>query len=623
MELSHQPVSTLNGGNVTVRLTLGTGTGDDTSITASPTMLYFDTSNWNTAQTVTLRAADDSDTMAGSRAINHSATGGGYSANRSLTATEADDDNIGAIVLRNAADNGDITTLDVPEGSTATYKVELSEQPQADVTVAISAASDGDTDITVKDTDDGTAGDQTTVITFTSSNWDTARTVTLAAAEDSGAAMDGTRTITHTASGANSGYADVTKDLTAKELDNDKTVILMDSSGSNDISSITVTEESTATYKVKLGHRPEGNVTVTLTATGDTDITFNPSSLTFATNNWSNLQTVTITAGDDNDQEDGTKTITHTAAGGRFHNITATLTVTEIDNDAPGVQGQQAEPGPPGNVSASRSGGGIVTSWDAASNATGYHVVYSTDGKASWTRAASDHSGTSYTISGADDSLAYVVGVQAVNSAGVSGWVNSNTVPAQSQQQAPPANPPGNVSGLSASRSSGSIVANWDAPSGATKYHVTYTTDGGSSWSLAAAEHSTNSITIVNADNAKAYIVGVRAGNSAGWSGWVNSNEVPKVTPPPGSVGSVSATHNGGTVSVTWDAASDATGYDVVYSTDGKASWSRAATNQGGTSYTLDNADSSKTYVFGVRAVNESGESGWTNSAPATHNEGG
>ena len=56
---------------------------------------------------------------------------------------------------------------------------------------------------------------------------------------------------------------------------------------------------------------------------------------------------------------------------------------------------------------------------------------------------------------------------------------------------------------------------------------MTYTTDGGSSWSLAAFEHTTNSITIPNADDAKAYIVGVRAGNDAGWSGWVNSKEVP------------------------------------------------------------------------------------------------
>ena len=72
-----------------------------------------------------------------------------------------------------------------------------------------------------------------------------------------------------------------------------------------------------------------------------------------------------------------------------------------------------------------------------------------------------------------------------------------------------------------------------------------------------------------------------------------------------------------------WDVAAGATGYDVVYSADGKARWTRVATNRSGTTYTLDNADSALTYVFGVRAVNDAGESGWTNSAPASHGGGG
>ena len=274
---------------------------------------------------------------------------------------------------------------------------------------------------------------------------------------------------------------------------------------------------------------------------------------------------------------------------------------------------------PPGNVTgltASRSNGNIVASWDAVAGATGYHVVYSDDGKASWTRVATDHSGTSYNITGADASLTYVVGVQAVNTAGGSGWVNSNTVP-------PVVTPPGNVTGLTASRSDGSIVASWDAAAGATGYHVVYSDDGKASWTRVATDHSGTSYTITGADASLAYVVGVQAVNSAGGSGWVNSNTVPAVTPPPGSVGSVTATHHGATLSVTWDAADHATGYDVVYSADGKASWTRAATNHSGVSYTLDNADSGKTYVFGVRAVNESGASGWTNSAPASHSGSG
>ena len=267
-------------------------------------------------------------------------------------------------------------------------------------------------------------------------------------------------------------------------------------------------------------------------------------------------------------------------------------------------------------LSASRSDGSIVAGWDAVSGATKYHVTYTTDGGASWSLAADAHATNSITIANADDGKAYIVGVRAGNAAGWSGWMNSNAVP-------PAGTPPAAVSGLSASRSDGNIVANWDAVSGATKYHVTYTTDGGKSWSLAALEHDTNSITIANADDGLPYKVGVRAGNAAGWSGWMNSNAVPIALTPPGSVGSVSATHHGATVSVTWDAVGGATKYHVTYTTDGGSSWSLAALEHDTNSITIADADSAKTYVVGVRAGNAAGWSGWVNSAPASHSGGG
>ena len=79
----------------------------------------------------------------------------------------------------------------------------------------------------------------------------------------------------------------------------------------------------------------------------------------------------------------------------------------------------------------------------------------------------------------------------------------------------------------------GTLTASWPAVSGATKYHTTYSTDGGSSWHAPVNGHTnitTNSITF-NADNAKSYIVGVRAGNDDGWSGWRNSPSSGPYTP--------------------------------------------------------------------------------------------
>ena len=60
-----------------------------------------------------------------------------------------------------------------------------------------------------------------------------------------------------------------------------------------------------------------------------------------------------------------------------------------------------------------------------------------------------------------------------------------------------------------------------------------------------------------------AYSVGVRARNPSGHSGWVNS---PWAQPPvPDPVSNISVTHHGNKLTVTWDAATRATAYDVTY----------------------------------------------------------
>ena len=91
--------------------------------------------------------------------------------------------------------------------------------------------------------------------------------------------------------------------------------------------------------------------------------------------------------------------------------------------------------------------------------------------------------------------------------------------------------PPGAVASVSVTRADGTLTASWDAPSGATSYHVTYSSTGGASWELASLDHSATSITI-SVDNAKTYIVGVRAKNDAGGGNWVNSAAAGPYTPP-------------------------------------------------------------------------------------------
>ena len=193
---------------------------------------------------------------------------------------------------------------------------------------------------------------------------------------------------------------------------------------------------------------------------------------------------------------------------------------------------------------------------------------------------------------------------------------------------------PGTPSSVSLTRGDGTVTADWPAVTGAAKYHVTYTTDGGGSWHAPVSDHTNitaNTLTF-NADNAKSYIVGVRAGNDHGWSGWRNSPEAGPYTPPqptptptptpqpsnpPDTPPSVSLTRADGTVTADWPAVSAATRYHAAYSTDGGSSWHAPVNNHTNiTSNTLTfNADNSKSYIVAVRAGNEHGWSGWRNSS--------
>ena len=275
--------------------------------------------------------------------------------------------------------------------------------------------------------------------------------------------------------------------------------------------------------------------------------------------------------------------------------------------------GAQSPPSTPDSVTLARASGSVTASWPASVGATMYHITYSTDGRQSWTAASDNHTGTSITISGADNAQSYIVAVRARNTAGWSGWRVSDAI-------APVAAAPGTPSSVTVTRGDGTVTASGYAVSSATQYHITYSSNGGYSWTAASSNHTGTSITITGADNSKSYIVAVRAGNSAGWSGWRNSaSSGPYTAPPPppatppGTPSSVTVTRGDGTLTASWPAPDGATKYHITYSADGKRSWSAASGNHTGTSITFD-ANNGKTYHVAVRAGNSAGWSGWRNS---------
>ena len=336
VQLATEPV----GGSVTVDIT-----GAANRLSASPTRLIFTTSNWDTARTVRITAANDQDGNNETVTFTHAASGADYGgvATAALVATSTDNDTPSLAVTP--------TTLEVDENSTGTYRVRLNTQPTATVTVTVSGASGA---VTV-DTST-TTGDQNT-LTFTTTNWGTNQTVTVAAGDD-GNATDEMLTLSHAASGGDYGSlgASARPDVRLTVDDDDTAGILLDAdpnapndqSGPIALAELSTASNNSASYTVRLSSEPTQTATVTITSGDTTAVTVddtdtgNPgvqNTLTFTSANWNTPQTVTLTAAQDNDGVGENVTITHTASTAtqsEYTNLQATITANTTDAQAPG-----------------------------------------------------------------------------------------------------------------------------------------------------------------------------------------------------------------------------------------------------------------------------------------------
>ena len=103
-----------------------------TDLTLSSDMLTFTVDNWDTAQTVTVKAGQDADGANDTATLTHTASGGDYaSVSNTLPVTVTDDDEA-AIVLSE-------TGVTVTEGDAtgSSYTVRLATQPSGSVSVSI------------------------------------------------------------------------------------------------------------------------------------------------------------------------------------------------------------------------------------------------------------------------------------------------------------------------------------------------------------------------------------------------------------------------------------------------------------------------------------------------------
>ena len=186
---------------------------------------------------MTVFGVQDADAADETVVVDVDAAGGGYgSVSEDVTVNVDDDDSSGLVLSRNS--------VPVDEGDSATFTVELATEPTANVTVT--AVSRDTSTVSV------TTGAS---LTFTTTNWDTAQTVTVFGVEDADAA-DESAVVDLDATGG--GYSAHDTTVTVNVTDDDDPAVTV----SFEHGSYSVAEGSTESIKVVLSADPERTVTV-------------------------------------------------------------------------------------------------------------------------------------------------------------------------------------------------------------------------------------------------------------------------------------------------------------------------------------------------------------------------
>jgi hypothetical protein len=273
----------------------------DAQVTTSPSTLTFAPASWNTPQTVTVTAVNDlvHETTPHAGAVTHPATSAdsAYTLTGPPVAVQVADNDPAGVVFSPSA-----TSVAVNESGATTdsYDIALASQPTADVTISLG-------------TPDGQVLATPSSITFTTSDWSTAQTVTVHAVDDGWhepASHPGV--VTHASSSSDPDYGSglAIPDVTATVADDDPANVRV-----TPASGLSVNEAgaTSATYTVRLDSRPRADVTIGVS--GDAQANASPSTLVFTDTNWNLPQAVTVTAIDDADDEGPhTATISHVAS---------------------------------------------------------------------------------------------------------------------------------------------------------------------------------------------------------------------------------------------------------------------------------------------------------------------
>src|ERR1022692_3845513 len=281
-------------------------------------------------------------------------------------------------------------------------------------------------------------------------------------------------------------------------------------------------------------------------------------------------------------------------------------------------------PGSSSNPGPTQSGSSVTLSWNASTGATTYEV------------AVVDVATGSFVVDTTTSSTSYTANLTAGKvyrwnvAAGNSGGQSSFTTPARSSQTpsavTTPASPtglsPGSSSNPGPTQSGSSVTLSWNASTGATTYEVAVVDVATGSFVVDTTTSSTSYT--ANLTAGKVYRWNVAAGNSAGQSSFTTPAlyfQTPSaVTIPasptglsPGSSSNPGPTQSGSSVTLSWNASTGATSYEVAVGDVATGSFV-VDTTTSSTSYTA-NLTAGKVSRWNVAAGNSAGQSSFTTPA--------
>ncbi len=586
---------------VTVAITLGSEpdeTENIDSLMVSPMSLRFTAGNWYIPQVVSVRAAEDSDSVEGTVTLTHTASGGGYDGLTALPVmVEIDDNDEAGLTLSK-------TSLQIAEGSRKTYTVVLNTEPSQTAMVAVNSPS-------------GVSATPASM-DFTAGNWNVPRTVTVHATDNEiEAAQDETENITHTVTG----YS-VVGDLPAVAVtikDNDTPGVVIDPT------SLTVTEGESDTYAVVLTKRPTATVTVAISGAAG-DVRVNRRTLSFSTSSWSREQMVTVSVSEDDDAiSDVGVTLTHEVTGADEYEALAATRISEVmvtpkENDtrgvtvnptmltiAAGVSGSyrvRLNTEPTDDVTIEVNSPEDVT-------VTGSPMVFTTG---NWRTEQTVTVMVSEDAGGEEPKS-----VMLTHS--VSGGDYLGVEPASVTVTIPVEGTPGAPTGLTATAGDRQVTLNWGAPAsdGGTpiaryQYRVQQSGRGFNSWTNIPGGASATSYIVAGLENGTSYTFEVRAVNDAG-SGQVATAEVTLADSAPGAPANLTLNAGDEQVALSWDTPADGgsqiTHYEYRYAAAGENygdAWTTVSGAGSARSLTVTGLTNGTEYRFQVRAVNSVGD---------------